>query len=83
MLRHWRIGVRKRGYATELPRQTLERPSGLGLSEVLVTCDKSNKASSGVILRNGGVLDSEEYLPDHGLVVQRYWILIKEGRNDG
>ncbi len=27
-----------------------------------------------MILRNGGVLESEEYLADQGEVVQRYWI---------
>jgi predicted acetyltransferase len=46
----------------------------MGLTQVLLTCGKENVASRRVILRNGGVLDSEEYLPDRGEIVQRYLI---------
>ncbi len=67
-----RPSARRNGYATELLRQTLLRAEALGLSEVLITCDKTNEPSVRTILRNGGVLESEEYLPEHQDVVQRY-----------
>jgi predicted acetyltransferase len=47
-----------------------------GLSRVLITCCKNNVASARTIVRNGGVLESEEYLANRGEVVQRYWINI-------
>ncbi len=71
-----RPSARGNGYATELLRQTLARAERLGLDRVLVTCDKDNEASARVILRNGGVLDSEEFLTKIGGILQRYWISI-------
>jgi len=44
------------------------------LARVLVTCGKENRGSVTAIVRNGGVLDSEEFLVDRDEVVQRYWI---------
>ncbi len=69
-----RPSARGRGFATELLRQTLGRARALGLSEVLITCSKANDPSVRTILRNGGVLASEEFLPECGEVYQRYWI---------
>ncbi len=69
-----RPSARRRGFATELLRQTLGRARALGLSEVLITCSKANDPSVRTILRNGGVLASEEFLPECGEVYQRYWI---------
>ena len=47
----------------------------LGLSEVLLTCGKGNIASARIIRRNGGVLESEEYLESRAEIVQRYVIV--------
>ncbi len=66
--------ARNQGVGTAILRLSLLRAAQLGVSPVLVTCGKDNVASAGVILRNGGVLESEEYLADRGEVVQRYWI---------
>lgn len=66
--------ARRQGLGSAILRLSLLRAAGLGVSRVLVTCSKQNVASAGVILRNGGVLESEEYLADRGEVVQRYWI---------
>jgi predicted acetyltransferase len=55
-------------------RESLARAVGLGLTQVLLTCGKKNVASAKVITRNGGIFDSEEYLPDRREIVQRYWI---------
>jgi predicted acetyltransferase len=62
------------GLGTAILRLSLLRAAGLGLERVLVTCSKQNVASAAVIVRNGGVLESEEFLADRGEVVQRYWI---------
>src|SRR6476661_5488187 len=51
-----------------------ENDADLGLARVLVTCGKENRGSVMAIVRNGGVLDSEEFLVDRDEVVQRYWI---------
>ena len=66
--------ARRRGLATELLRLTLVRARDIGLTKVLLTCGKMNVASVSTILRNGGVLESEEYLLERGEIVQRYWI---------
>lgn len=69
-----RPSARGRGYATEMLRLTLERARRRGLSTVLLTCAKSNVPSARTIIRNGGILTSEEFLPERGEVVQRYRI---------
>ncbi len=47
---------RGRGVATEMLRLALPVARGLGLAEVLVTCDDTNAASIRVIEKNGGTL---------------------------
>lgn len=69
-----RPSARRRGHATEILGRTLERARALGLAEAWLTCSKANLASARVILRNGGELVSEEYLPERGEIVQRYRI---------
>ena len=49
---------RRRGYATEILRQSLVITRKLGLAEVLVTCDESNVGSRKVIESCGGALES-------------------------
>jgi hypothetical protein len=46
----------------------------LGIEQALVTCGKANVGSARAIVHNGGVLASEEYLPDRGEIVQRWHI---------
>ena len=69
-----RPSSRRQGLGVSILQHSLARAAGLGLARVLITCGKKNVASARVILRNGGVLESEEYLADRGEVVQRYWI---------
>ena len=69
-----RPSARRNGFATELLRQTLGRARAMGLERVLVTCAQQNVASARTILRNGGAFDSEEFIPELGEIVQRYWI---------
>jgi predicted acetyltransferase len=46
----------------------------MGIDRVRVTCDVRNIASAGVIVKCGGVLDSESFSPAAGRVTRRYWI---------
>jgi predicted acetyltransferase len=66
-------GYRRRGYATEILRQSLIVARSLGIDRVLVTCDDSNVASATVIERCGGTFDSVVTGED-GHLVKRYWI---------
>ncbi len=65
---------RGRGYATEMLRQGLVIASSLGVEQVLVTCDDDNVASSRVIERCGGKLDSTAMGRDGSTLIRRYWI---------
>lgn len=64
---------RRRGYASEILRQSLVIARQHGVERALVTCDDDNAASATVIERGGGVLDS---IVDGaaGKQVRRYWI---------
>ena len=66
---------RRRGYATEILRQSLVILRSLGVERVLVTCDDDNIGSATVIERCGGVFES---LTDNGeradVPKRRYWI---------
>lgn len=65
---------RGRGIATEMLRQALPIARGLGLTEVLLTCNDDNQGSIRVIERNGGVL-RETKAPAPGRPLKRYyWI---------
>lgn len=64
---------RRRGYATEVLRQSVEIARGEGIDRVLVTCDDDNLGSATVIERCGGVLESVMTDTD-GVAFRRYWI---------
>lgn len=68
-----RPSERGRGYASELLRLTLERARERGIGRVLVVCDRGNAASERVIVKNGGLLESE-LTEENGNVVRRFWI---------
>ena len=67
-----RPSERRKGYATEMIRLALEECRKLGLTRVLMTCDKNNIGSAKSIIRNGGILENE--IPEEGSIKQRYWI---------
>jgi predicted acetyltransferase len=69
-----RPSARGRGFSRGLLRQTLLRARAIGIEDVLITCAKTNERSIATIRANGGALESEEFLPEVGTVVQRYWI---------
>ena len=64
---------RRRGYATEILRQSLIIARAAGVGRVLVTCDEDNAGSRAVIESCGGVLDSVVNL-DGVPPVLRFWI---------
>ena len=55
---------RRKGYASEILRLTLEQAAKYGFQEVLITCNEPNTASAKVIEKNGGVL--EKIIPHPG-----------------
>ena len=69
-----RPSARGRGLGNEILRQALRRARDLGIRDVLVTCGAGNLTSARVIRHNGGVLESEAFLPERDEIVQRYWI---------
>ena len=64
---------RRRGYATEILRQSLERVHALGVAPVLITCDDDNIGSATVIERAGGVLE-DIVESESGTQTRRYWV---------
>jgi predicted acetyltransferase len=64
---------RRRGYATEILRQSLVRVGQVGVTEALVICDQSNLGSARTIERCGGVFESEA-VNSVGHIIRRYWV---------
>jgi predicted acetyltransferase len=65
---------RRRGYATEILRQSLVIARAEGVDRVLVTCDEGNVGSATVIERCGGVLESVIESQSGEAPKCRYWI---------
>jgi predicted acetyltransferase len=61
--------ARRRGHGTAMLRAALPIAAGLGLEQVLITCDSDNVGSRKVIEANGGVLEDER----SGKL--RFWVL--------
>jgi predicted acetyltransferase len=64
---------RRRGYGTEILRQSLIIARAAGVGRVLVTCDQDNAGSRAVIESCGGALDSVVTLEGKPPVL-RFWI---------
>ena len=71
-----RPSARRCGYGARILAETLKKAKEHGIDRALLTCAKTNSGSAKIIVKNGGVLDSEEFIPTRDAVVQRYWILI-------
>jgi predicted acetyltransferase len=67
-------GYRRRGYATEILRQSLIVIRAIGVDRVLICCDDDNAGSIAVIESCGGELDSVTSGPGPGPPTRRYWI---------
>ncbi|MGY4644156.1 GNAT family N-acetyltransferase [Cellulomonas sp. URHB0016] len=68
-----RPAFRRRGYATEILRQSLALARTVGVENALVTCDDDNVASARTIERCGGVLENVVQ-GDDGPPKRRYWV---------
>ncbi len=68
-----RPAYRRRGYATQILSQCLDRCPALGLDEVLVTCDDDNLGSRRAIERCGGVLEDVREVAPGAPLKRRYW----------
>jgi len=64
---------RRRGYATEILRQSLIIVRSIGADRVLVTCEDTNVGSATVIEKCGGQLDSVIRVGTPARMVRRYW----------
>ncbi|MCA0970199.1 GNAT family N-acetyltransferase [Halobacillus litoralis] len=64
---------RRKGYATELLRQSVQKACEIGIKQVLVVCDETNLGSMKTILNNGGIID-HDFIEEDGNVVKRFWI---------
>lgn len=69
-----RPSERRKGYATAMISLALQECRKLGISRVLMCCDRNNIGSAKSIIRNGGVLENE--VVEDGVPVQRYWIRV-------
>jgi len=71
-----RPAFRRRGYASEILRQSLVIARSYGVEHVLVTCDDDNVGSAGVIEACGGRLERVVGAAesDDGIAFRRYWI---------
>ena len=65
---------RRRGYATEILRQSLTVIRAIGVDRVLVCCDDDNAGSIAVIESCGGELDSVTSSGPSDPLTRRYWI---------
>lgn len=64
---------RRRGFATQILRQSVTRLAAAGVSRILVTCADANAASARVIERCGGQLEDLR-TAHNGTLTRRYWI---------
>lgn len=65
---------RRHHYATNMLYEALAFCKTIGLSNIIISCDKSNIASANVIMNCSGKLDAEFYSDTFKEVIQRYII---------
>lgn len=65
---------RRRGFATEILRQSLVVARSEAVDDVLVTCGVDNVGSRRVIERCGGAFDGVVHDPHERVDKRRYWI---------
>ena len=65
---------RRKHYATQMLAAGLKVCDVIGIKEILVSCDKNNPASAGVIKNCGGILKHEAYSETFDEILQMYVI---------
>lgn len=73
-----RPSERRRHYGTALLAEALKVLRAIGVKEAIVTCNKDNIASAGVIKNNGGEMEAELYSEAFGALIQRYVIRLED-----
>ncbi len=68
-----RPSERGKGYGTKQLSLVLEKAKELGISRVMISCDKANFASANVAIKNGAKLEWDGYDEEDGFI-QIYWI---------
>ncbi len=63
---------RRRGFATEILKQSLPIAKSLGIGKALLTCEDDNIGSFRVIEHQGGHMENK--VVDGGILKRRYWI---------
>lgn len=69
---------RGKHYATSMLNDALAVCRMVGIENVIITCDKCNLGSAGVIRNCGGALEEEFFSDAYGEVIQRYTIGSKD-----
>ncbi len=67
---------RRKGYATQMLKSTLQEAKRLGIDRVLLTCDVDNIASRKTIIKNGGILEKEDLYICDDEEYYKFWIHI-------
>ena len=70
-----RPSERRKGIATKMIGLALEECKKLGMTKVLMVCNKENIGSAKSIQNNGGILENEIEI-EKGEIEQRYWITL-------
>lgn len=70
-----RPSERRKGYATQMLKMALVYAKQIGLTKVMLACNRDNEASRRTIQRCNGVLE-REFLHTDGHIVQVFWITI-------
>lgn len=69
-----RPSERRKGYAKEMLKMSLNYCREIGLEKVLIICAETNEGSRRTILSNGGIYENTVYESDKKENRQRYWI---------
>lgn len=67
-------GYRGKGYATVLMQEGINYCKGLGLTEILITCDYANTASWKIIEKFDARLENKIIDEKENKTIRRYWI---------
>lgn len=65
---------RKKGYASEMVRQSLDYCRSLGLDQILITCGDTNTPSWKIIEKFGGELENLVWDNVDNEMIRRYWL---------
>lgn len=71
-----RPSERGHGYAAQMVELLKPIARELGISRLLITCDRANPASARTIQKAGGVLEDERWDEEEARWTQRYWIAL-------